>query len=86
MDDIPREITPIPVGTRVFDSRHPELVGAIEGWEMHSHGVLSAIPYKVRWDNEDLARSLRGMFYYWGAEDNTVPLSQGICSMTGGAR
>lgn len=68
MDAVPREITPIPIGQRVRSVANPELTGTVVVWEMHKSGALSAIPYKVQWDDEALARAVRGAFCWWGEE------------------
>lgn len=75
MDDPPREIEPLPVGTRVRHAKHSELIGTITRWEMHQSGALSAIPYTVIWDDQGLAEKLCGLFYWWKSDDMVVPIS-----------
>ena len=59
----------LPIRTRIADKNNPSLQGIIEGIAYLSGGGLSALPYILKWDNEILARELRGRFYFWGADD-----------------
>ena len=54
----------LPKGTRITDKNNPELSGAIVGII-----ALSKYPYILKWDNEILALRLRGVRYYWGADE-----------------
>ena len=60
----------LPARTRIADKNNPSLQGIIEGIAYRRDGIgLSALPYILKWDNEILARELRGRFYFWGADD-----------------
>lgn len=65
----PREFDALPIGTRVRDKRHG-IAGTIDKYEWKAPGILSAIPYSIRWDNPDEAHRLRGMFNFWETGDN----------------
>jgi hypothetical protein len=56
-------------GDRIQDAKRPHLKGKIADIEWHDSGKPSAVPYRVDWDNEDLARRERGMFYFWATAD-----------------
>lgn len=77
MDKVPMvdgsEIEVIPVGTRVHSRRHKDLFGVVETHEYREAGVLSRMPYKVKWDDPVLARHLLGWwFIYAGPQDLEV--------------
>ena len=53
-------INVLPVGTRVRHKKHRNLKGKIVAHEYHEGGKISPLPYKVYWDNGDLAARLIG--------------------------
>lgn len=55
----------LPIGTRVRDVRHPEIVGRIRGYEWKSPGSLSLIPYNVEWDDDRRAHETLGWMWIY---------------------
>lgn len=45
----------LPAGTRIKSTHFPELTGRVSEIEMNAPGVASAIPYRIEWDDFDLA-------------------------------
>lgn len=68
-----REIQALPVGAKIRHAAHEHLTGVVDGHEWKVRGILSAIPYRIRWDNEGEARRLLGIFFFWGTEQSIVP-------------
>jgi len=55
----------LPVGTRIRHKRFPDLLRTIARHEFHESGVISPIPYYIRWEDEARARLLlEGFFWY----------------------
>ena len=69
----------LPVGTRVRHKKHPELVGQIVAYEYCDDGTVtkkvSPLPYKVYWDNSDLAHDLIGWFAIYPCMSEIEPAS-----------
>lgn len=63
------------VGTRIQHRRHPELSGRIQALEYQLGGEVSAIPYNIQWDNNDLAYDLLGYFFIY-ASDESIEVEQ----------
>ena len=57
----------LPIGSRVRHKR-TGLLGTIQHYEMHESGSASAVPYNVRWDDEDEAKRLLGTFWFWACD------------------
>ena len=62
------------VGQRIRSKQHPELTGRIGWYEWNKPGVLSAIPYRVEWDDEDMARQVIGGFWWWATDGGVEAL------------
>lgn len=60
-------------GTRVRSKRHPHLTGYIKAWEYNRPGVLSPVPYLIRWDDSSEAARLLGWFFVYSADDGVEP-------------
>lgn len=67
----------LPVGTRVQYKGHPELTGEIICYEYHEGGKVSPVPYKVYWDNHDLAHKVIGFFSIYPHPDKVESTQQG---------
>jgi hypothetical protein len=65
----------IPRGCRVRHISQHDLTGEIEGYEHCRDGVLSAIPYRIRWDDPSEAHRRLGMFYFYGCGDSVERLN-----------
>lgn len=50
-DKGPIDFIAIPVGARVRNVSFPDMLGTVRGYEWNKPGVLSAIPYRVDWDD-----------------------------------
>lgn len=66
----------MPVDTRVCCPQEPKLVGTIMGHEFHEGGKVSPLPYKVYWDDWDLARKVIGFMIVYPRLDQIVPLDE----------
>lgn len=54
------------VGARVRHRRHRELVGRVQAHEIHRETrKLSAVPYKVYWDDDAKACAVLGWMYLY---------------------
>ena len=59
-----------PIGTRIRSVAYPTtLTGTIIRHEYTDHGYLSALPYRIKWDNDHVAQALLGGLYFWRAAD-----------------
>jgi len=67
------EMTLLPVGTRVRSVEHPSLTGRIHQYERTPTGMLSAVPYLIRWDDPEGARRLLGWFFVYATEGSVEP-------------
>lgn len=58
------------VGVRVRLVRHTEITGTISAHEVQKEsGKLSAIPYKIAWDNDDAAYRVLGWLFLYATTD-----------------
>ena len=69
-------IDPFPLGMRI---RHKKcgLTGKIAGHEMHECGKLSAIPYKVSWDDPHAAFQQLGILNFYQCHEFLELAEQG---------
>jgi hypothetical protein len=70
-----RDVELLPPGTRVRHKEHPELTGELVCWEYHESGLVSAIPYKVYWDDQARANAMLGILsiYQLDSQVEAVP-------------
>lgn len=78
------DTTVLAIGMRIRHVRHPELIGEITDYEWQKSGVLSALPYKVRWDDDDRAYRLLGLWQIWPAASMVEPLRDAAALIEGG--
>jgi len=70
---MPNEL--LAVGTRVRHIRH-DLAGRIIGYEWCKAGEISALPYRVQWDDDVRARKLLGVWRIWPAASSIAAVSK----------
>jgi hypothetical protein len=64
----------LPEGTRIRHKRHPELTGSIGNYEWNAPGVLSALPYLIRWDDSSRAYDVLGGFGIYAPATSVEPV------------
>ena len=62
-------------GDRICSIKHPDLMGHIDAIEMHQSGVPSAIPYRLRWDDEQRATQVLGILGSIYGSDSAVRIA-----------
>jgi hypothetical protein len=67
-------IVPLPIGARIRSVRRPHLTGRIEGYEWNAPGVLSAIPYRIAWDDSSRACDELGWFWFYAIPEGIEAL------------
>ena len=70
--------TLLPVGTRIRSTEHPGLTGVIHRYEWARPGVISSIPYLVRWDDSSLAHRMLGWLFVYATVGAVERLEQGL--------
>jgi hypothetical protein len=66
-----RGVVVYPEGTRVRSVQFPRLTGIIKKHRRDKQGIISMVPFYIRWDNPQLAGALLVHFCGWG-DANTV--------------
>jgi len=64
----------LPIGARVRHKR-TGLLGKVVGYERHESGKKSALPYKVYWDDNDIAAKQLGWLFIYPAHESLEEVS-----------
>lgn len=75
IDSTGEQLELLPVGTRVCHTKNRRLTGTIVAWEYHESGSVSPLPYKVYWDDSQLAHKVIGFMSIYPMRSEVQPIS-----------